>query len=170
MELLKVLSPGDCYAGVGSRETPPEVLEIMRKAAGRLSARGLILRSGGARGADKAFESGVPADGAKEIYLPWPRYELHSSLLYQPPAQAFEVAAAYHPGWDRLSEGGRKLMARNAQQVLGAALDRPARFVLCWTKDGGPSGGTGQAIRIAAGHGIPVFNLMNMMGGRRHGP
>jgi hypothetical protein len=49
--------------------------------------------------------------------------------------------------------------------VLGAALDSPAACVVCWTPDGGLDGddpraeGTGQALRIAARHGIAVFNL-----------
>ena len=40
------------------------------------------------------------------------------------------------------------------QQVLGVSLDSPAEFVLCWTADGEASGGTGQALRIAAIHGL----------------
>lgn len=60
-------------------------------------------------------------------------------------------------------------MARNGHQVLGATLDQPVSFVLCWTPDGAESeaqrtrdtGGTGQAIALASRHGIPVFNLAN---------
>jgi hypothetical protein len=39
------------------------------------------------------------------------------------------------------------------------------RFVLCWTANGSTdglqrdTGGTGQALRIAAAHGIQIFNL-----------
>lgn len=160
--LLDTLAPGDAYAGVGSRETPAEIVEIMRRVAGRLSARGLVLRSGGARGADQAFESGVPAGAAKEIFLPWKGFESHRSTLYRPPEQAFEIAARFHPRWEQLSPANRKLMARNSQQVLGADLSNPSKFILCWTVDGKATGGTGQAIRVAHGHGIPVFNLRNM--------
>ena len=34
-----------------------------------------------------------------------------------------------------------------------------SKFVICWTKNGKGTGGTGQAIRIAKGFGIPVFDL-----------
>lgn len=63
------------------------------------------------------------------------------------------------------------LMGRNVHQVLGDDLDNRdaySRFVLCFTADGadgvalktsGLTGGTGQAIRIAADFGVPVFNL-----------
>lgn len=44
------------YAGIGSRETPMEVLELMTKASTWLGARGYTLQSGGAIGADMAFE------------------------------------------------------------------------------------------------------------------
>ena len=44
-------------------------------------------------------------------------------------------------------------------------LDAASSFVLCWTPTpastgaGRASGGTGQALRIAVGHGIAVLNL-----------
>ena len=76
-----------------------------------------------------------------------------------------QMAAAHHPAWERLGRGARSLHARNCHQILGRDLDDPVSFVVCWTPDGatthpGPStGGTGQALRIAAAHDIPVFNL-----------
>jgi hypothetical protein len=50
-------------------------------------------------------------------------------------------------------------MARNAMQVLGPDLDTPSKVVVCWTKNGKTSGGTGQALRISLYHGVPIFNL-----------
>lgn len=44
------------YAGIGSRETPMEVLELMTKASTWLGTKGYTLQSGGAIGADMAFE------------------------------------------------------------------------------------------------------------------
>ena len=58
------------YAGVGGRETPAHVLNLMTRIAQGLTKVGGILRSGGARGADTAFEAG--AGSAKEIFLPYP--------------------------------------------------------------------------------------------------
>jgi predicted Rossmann fold nucleotide-binding protein DprA/Smf involved in DNA uptake len=46
---------GMIYAGIGSRETPKEVLKSMTNYAKELSATGWVLRSGGADGADTAF-------------------------------------------------------------------------------------------------------------------
>ncbi|PZR90892.1 MAG: hypothetical protein DI537_17555 [Stutzerimonas stutzeri] len=73
------------------------------------------------------------------------------------------IARHFHPAWDRCSQGAKKLHMRNVPQVLGQTLSSPARFVLCWTKDGGATGGTGQAIRIADAIGIPVLNLQRSL-------
>lgn len=143
------------YAGIGSRETPVETLRLMTRIARSLGARGYVLRSGAAPGADSAFEDGAKR---KEIYLPWKGFNGHASVRLPKPA-AFRMAAAHHPAWDRLSDAARALHARNSQQVLGLNLDEPARMVICWTPYGRGEGGTGQAIRIARAHHIPVFDL-----------
>lgn len=51
-----------------------------------------------------------------------------------------------------------KLQARNSYQILGLDLNTPSNFVICWTKNGKGSGGTGQAIRIARAYNIPIFD------------
>ena len=60
------------YTGVGSRNTPQEVLDIMILIGEYLAKGEYCLRSGGAAGADKAFETGCDnANGNKRIYVPW---------------------------------------------------------------------------------------------------
>jgi predicted Rossmann fold nucleotide-binding protein DprA/Smf involved in DNA uptake len=58
------------YAGTGSRKTPPETLVIIKKLAGLLERKGWLLRSGGADGADTAFEQGVMDARHRAIFLP----------------------------------------------------------------------------------------------------
>lgn len=161
------------YAGIGSRKTPPEILDLMRHAGSALASSGWVLRTGMAAGADQAFYRGASAHGALEFYLPWPTFEAQARIdagaqqyvLASPTPAAYELAAQFHRAWPRLSRSVRSLHARNAHQVLGPDLASPARFVLCWTPDGSLDGqgrrvgGTGQALRIAHGHAIPVFNL-----------
>lgn len=153
------------YAGIGSRETPADICDLMRLIATVLEDRGLTLRSGGAGGADLAFEAGTSSDRSREIFIPWRGFN-GSRSPYFPDGrdaaitrQAAEIAEAAHPAWDRCSDGAKRLHTRNVHQVLGLRLDSPVRFVLAWTKDGRASGGTGQAIRIAEARGIPVLNL-----------
>jgi hypothetical protein len=133
-----------------------------------LNKEGLTLRSGGARGADSAFEEG--AGSQKEVFLPWQGfnsryggvkekngYRLASS---QPGWKgALETVDTYHPSPEKLSPPGRLLMARNAMQILGGDLKTPSKFVVCWTLGGKETGGTSQALRIARDHNIPIFNL-----------
>jgi hypothetical protein len=147
------------YAGIGSRETPRQVLEAFESIAQWLGKQNCILRSGGAEGADSAFERGCDAvHGPKEIFLPWKGFNGSKSTLIVSDSQAFEIAAKYHPYWPHLNQGAQKLQARNSHQILGQDLRTPSDFVICWTKDGSGAGGTGQAIRIANAGKIPVFD------------
>ena len=137
------------FAGIGSRETPPDVLRPMSVIGRTLTFDGHILRSGGARGADQAFESfAVPE--RKEIF-----YAADAAKNWS----WFPHAQKYHPRWGKLTTYAKELHARNSAIICGKDLHTPVDFVVCWTCDGGPTGGTGQALRIAADLGIPVFNL-----------
>jgi hypothetical protein len=148
------------YTGVGSRQTPPPVLDIMREAGRRLALLGWTLRSGHAEGADPAFEEGCDAaGGAKEIFLPWAGFNGSTSSFHGAPAAAFEIAKRIHPAWDALTDYVRKCQARDIQQVLGPALDKPSLAVIAWTEGGALVGGTATALRLAAERGIMALNL-----------
>ena len=152
--------PFKYYAGIGSRATPTNVKAKMTLIARQLSKSSFCLRSGGAQGADEAFEKGAVQ---KQIFLPWNGFNgrIVDNNQYAVPPENNSFVEKYHPNPKRLSDAGRKLMSRNSYQVLGPNLDDPVDFLICWTKDGKASGGTGQAIRIANDYGIPVFNLKN---------
>ena len=151
------------YAGIGARATPPEILSLMTRAAFALTKRGYVLRSGHAIGADSAFERGAGRDA--QIFLPAAGWRGSASAFHpdtlgdQLWGRARAIAAEHHSAFAGLSAFVQALHTRNVFQVLGPALGSPAEFVLCWTADGEASGGTGQALRIAASHGVPVFNL-----------
>lgn len=127
-------------------------------------AGGWRLRSGAAQGADQAFEAGAP--GA-ETYLPWEKYEREAlaqmghrfRILKAPSQAAIELVDKYHPAADRLSQGARKLHARNGHIVLGRTLDDPVDAIIAWTQDAKMLGGTAGALRIALDYDIPVLNL-----------
>lgn len=144
------------YAGIGSRETPIDLKDDIKTIVEFLDKKGYILRSGGAPGADTFFEEHT---NNKEIFLPWRGFNGNKSLLFNPTPESFNLAQKYHPNWGRLSYGAKKLMARNCHQVLGLDLKTPVKFIICWTKDGKATGGTGQALRMAEDLKIPVYNL-----------
>ena len=141
----------------------------MTQLAQDLMEVGYILRSGGATGADTAFELKIGNPGYKEIWLPWEGFNNNPSKLFLPSTlerypvckQAIEIAKKYHPTWDKLKYGAQRMMVRNVFQVYGKMLQYPVDFIVCWTKDGKATGGTGQAIRIAMDNNIPVFNLFH---------
>lgn len=150
------------YTGIGSRETPQSILSLMKDYSVKMAKDNHILRSGGANGADSAFEEGCLSENGKmEIYLPWKGFENKSGNGYisDIPKEAFDIAAKFHPNWNACSFGARKLHSRNICQILGKDLNTKTDLVVCWTKDGKASGGTGQAIRIAEHYGIRILNL-----------
>lgn len=152
------------YTGIGSRKTSEDDCARITSLAMSLSFMGWTLRSGGADGADAAFELGA---NEKEIYLPWKRFNRNTSPLFEVTDEAIERSLEFHPAAGRLTPAVRKIMGRNLYQVLGKDLQTPSRFVVCWTPfptehafDSSKAiGGTGQALRIAKHYGIPIYNM-----------
>lgn len=171
------------YTGVGSRETPANILKLMEDVGFALASQGWTLRSGGAVGADQAFENGmfryVGLDGPyswtpAEIYLPWSGYENHykqthgglnilpSDIKLDDERIAECMAMAIHPAWEACKIGAKKMHTRNVYQVLGRTLDKPSKMLIAWTRldgKGNPKGGTATAINLATENGIQCFNL-----------
>jgi len=156
------------YAGIGSREIPTTIQKQMTAIARRLNSMGYCLRSGGAEGADDAFEKGATN---KQIFLPWNGFNdrYSNGTDYIVPELNLDLVQKYHPSASKLSQGAQKLMSRNSYQVLGPNLTDPVEFVLCWTVDGKKKGGTAQAIRIAEDYKIPIFNFGSSDGLKKFG-
>jgi hypothetical protein len=162
------------WTGVGSRKAADDrgLTKYLKAIGFALCSRGGILRSGGAEGADEAFEYGWMSwwyhaapdqrpSARAEIYLPWKGYNGHSSPLYtsEPDPEALRIASEIHPNWKACTPPARKMHARNIHQVLGQDLKTPSDVVVCWTPDGEKKGGTRTAIICAELHDVPVVNL-----------
>ena len=172
------------YAGIGSRSTPPDVLQAMRSIGHTLAEMGWILRSGNAPGADLAFQEGawqhlitIPEQEVPrvEVYLPWrefgagDRVQPSTRWYNSPTPDAIGLAFEVHPSGRRLSRGATALHARNGHQILGYDLASPVDAVICWTPDGAETldainrgtGGTGQGLRVARlkAPDAQIFNL-----------
>lgn len=151
------------YAGIGSRETPDDILKAIRSIGKYLASNKILLRSGGAKGADTAFEAGCDlVDGEKQIFLPYRFFNRNESPFFTVTREARLLAKHFHPAWEHLGDKGRDFMGRNAYQVLGLGLSTPVDFIVCWTKNGRIDGGTGQALRMADHYCIPIINLGSM--------
>lgn len=128
------------YAGIGSRQSPADIIALMERVAAHLAKQGNMLYSGGADGADTAFEDGCKSvNGDMTIFLPsagWNRRPRKEPYVVPDWTPAIEIASKAHPGWMYLGEFVQKLHARNVHQVLGTDLKSPVDFVVCWTPDG----------------------------------
>ena len=154
------------YTGIGSRKTPPSVLVDMVDIARACELNKIGLRSGGAIGADRAFESG--AGNSLISYRP---NDVMSERAYELAKQFYEPHSIREFGrrWSSVKPYVKNLMTRNVYQVLGDNLDDPSRFLICWTPDGCESsvtrtkatGGTGQAIAVATAFQVEIINLYN---------
>lgn len=172
------------YTGVGSRETPKDILEFIEQVGYWLAQRGYTGRSGSAEGADKAFEKGFydylysqqtqNVSVGFEAYLPWKgfsdiqpdQYHIVTPNLpnYQ---EAVDIVSQIHPAWNKLGRGARALHTRNVYQVLGTDLQHKSCVLFCYAqptrnKRGiitGVKGGTNTAVQLAMQHNIPIYNF-----------
>lgn len=163
------------YAGIGSRRSPDDICDLMTEIAREFARRGVVLRSGGAERADKAFERGAGAlaeiyhsgEYMQEPVIAWSRDPNHATHFYGSPLGHYEIAERFHQAWGSCSSWARALHARNVSQNLGLYPGETpvSSSVVCWTPDGSldgssrTAGGTGQALRIAAAYGVHVVNL-----------
>jgi hypothetical protein len=138
------------------------VLAELTTRGAHAAARGWTINSGHADGADYAFEVGARQNCV--VYLPWDGFNSKLPILgvarvVQRTDELDDLVRRFHPSPGKLTDGGWAMMRRNAYQVLGHDLNDPVDAVVCWTRDGAVTGGTGHAIRIAAHRGIPVINM-----------
>lgn len=156
------------YTGVGSRETPSDILDLMTRIAGKLATQGWILRSGGAGGADTAFLRGAIAGGGSyENYVAWKGFSKEFTEILPDYEKSFNVLTNVENINPRiysrsLKDAVLRLHSRNVNQVLGMNLNTPSKFVILYAPEGGANkvtGGTNTAYQVAKYFDIPVFNL-----------
>ena len=166
------------FAGVGSRETPPDVLALLVRLGRTLTDLGWTLSSGDAVGADRAFYEGALqsprfSEVGCRIYLAWNgvggRYHDPDNGFYDatqftetyPQAEALALAA--RGSFEGLGRGGRALHTRNVFQIYGHTLKEPVSCVLFWAvpqgRSGKVKGGTSTAVTLAQQAGIKTINL-----------
>lgn len=141
------------YAGIGARATPYDVLARMTSVAACLRAAGWHLRSGGAIGADTAFEEGAGTDATIVTV------DKFRGLDPGRIKRAHEIAEAHHPAWAKCGAFARDLLARNVVVLLGPGLNDPVSLVLYWRPESATRGGTLHALRVASTWGIPALSI-----------
>lgn len=149
----------DFYAGIGSRvvKDDPQLFSKMVDIGAAMAERGWFLRSGGAIGADTAFERGAGPAPDDEIFLA--KQRMGTPGIVDIRDVHYRFVRNFHEAPDALSDYATKLMARNGCQIFGVDFVNPSSAVICWTPGGAEKGGTRMAIRLAERAGIPVINL-----------
>jgi hypothetical protein len=151
-------------SGIGSRETPENILTEMTIVGSFCRENKIMVRSGHADGADFAFEFG--AQQACVAYLPWQGFNRQktsqaSKILVDNSfwGPLMECAQRFHPAWNNLREPVRRLMARNVAIILSERLNLPSNVVVCWTPNAQLVGGTAHALKVAMSNNIPIINM-----------
>lgn len=162
------------YAGVGSRETPDDVLLLMIRLGRTLADVGYTLSSGDAIGADRAFWFGATlsprhAEIGCRIYLHKDGYQGR----FNNPKLGFLVATQFKETWEKaqalasaarggfygLGAGGIALHTRNVFQIYGHTLRAPVQALYYWATPKGKmekvSGGTNTAVQIGIKANLP---------------
>jgi hypothetical protein len=134
------------------------------------ASQGHTLRTGNATGVDQAFARGANQIDPTlvELYLPWRSYNRDAvvpgnvvHVLDDYPRQVVDdlvyEASGFHPAWNKLKQGGRKLMARNGTIIRGK--NAPLVELVLAMPSHVLGGGTGQGMRLAEGLGIEVIDL-----------
>ena len=152
------------YAGIGSRQTPKQIIEMMKIIAILLAHDSHVCSTGACQGADQAFAEGaLMAGGPVQLHIPWKSYEqawraklkgnIRTCILNDSDVEAYNSVSMFHPAFEKLSPSVKALHARNYNILKNSS------FIVCWTENGQPIGGTGQAIRIATYFHLPIYNL-----------
>jgi hypothetical protein len=176
------------YTGIGARKTPLYIMHMMGQVSQVLEAKGFVLRSGCAVGADAGFEDALlHPEISSEIYIPNKNFPSKMGAGFQKhyivPKDKFGSGSTglyrhamhlirtdkIHKGWDYCNPTVKDLHNRNMFQVLGLDLKTPSKFTICFTTDGAKkygdttriTGGSGTAVNASDLNGVEVFNLGN---------
>lgn len=170
------------WTGIGTRDTPPAQHRVATWVGFHTTKIGGVLRSGGAKGSDIAFQQGVELfcdrnqlspGWRQQIYLPqpsfnglfaYPAYGYIDSLALPAWEEAEAIAATLHPAWHRCHGFARRAHVRNVFQILGHELNTPSEFLVFYkepTASGQITGGTATAYNLAMRYGIPCYNLFH---------
>lgn len=144
------------YTGIGSRNTPPDMLSLMTAIAWKYNELGYRLRSGGAMGADTAFQLGSGKNC--NIYVPLP-HSYGTKQWQKWEGLAKEVCESFNLNLSSMKPFTQYLIIRNMPQVIGLDGEPLSERVVCWTPNGEMVGGTRYALRLAEMRNVPIFNL-----------
>ena len=150
------------YAGIGHRNTPEKVRDMMTNIGSQLAQMGFILRSGNAIGADQAWEEGVTRK-MKEIFIVSRKHSCPFGIIPKFTQEQWDFVVSHYPGgskaFGKQNEYVQKLFLRNLNILCGKNLDDKVDFVAYWHEGEHCDGGTGHTVAMAKTLEIPCLNI-----------
>lgn len=153
------------YVGVGPMTAGEDMCAQAKIFGQAMAEMGWTLRSGGAEGLDEAFERGaLEGNGKTEIFIPSAdfrkRFKSSDKVIHtlDKHIEAMREVAPLHENWSQLGTTVQMFLTRIPFCLFGEKLDKPAHFVVGWSKHY-PHTGAGIVLKMAEMAGIPAFNL-----------
>lgn len=148
------------------REFPSEIKNSLYNISSKLIAKGITIRI---NGDDKDFLTKLQAlsDIHIEVYIPWRNFNEINSKHYFNTATSKDLARKHFPGYDRITDAVKAMLARNVRMIFGDNNKSIALCLITWSKDGASrisevtkeTGKSSFIIRLASSYGFPVINI-----------
>lgn len=148
------------------RDFPLEVKEKLYTLASKLIAKGYTIRI---NGDDKEYTEKFMklSDTHVEVYIPWKGFNNIESKHYYSNLTAKEIARKFFPGWEKITDSVKSLLARNVRMLFGDKNNSISMCLITWSEKGESrvaelTKDTGKAyfiIKVAATYGFPVVNI-----------
>ena len=160
------------YSCIGSRVLTAAQIVICSRLGYWIVYHGHQMHSGNAPGADQAFAKGANLIHPElvHLHLPWYNFERHAihdenvvHNLDELPERELRiytsVAAKFHPRFEFLSQGVKKLMIRNSSILMPPPDCFLVDMCLALPSEKKGGGGTGQGMRIAEHEKVKLIDL-----------
>jgi len=165
----------DAYVPVAiyvDRNFPPEVKTSLYNIASKLINKKITVR---VNGDDKEFCERLASlsDSHVEIYIPWKGFNDFESKHRWNTQTSKHIAQLHFPGWDKIPDTVKALLARNVRMIFGDRNNSIALCVITWSKDGASrateitkdTGYSSFIIKVASIYGFPVINIAKQSAG-----
>lgn len=151
-------------ACIGSREISREMEQKLQKIGRFIAQQGWDVYSGNALGSDVSYATGANEvnPNAVKLFQPWQTYNsehfaIGNVIISKHEPEWVEIARRHHPIYDKLTQGAKKMMDRNAGIIINS---QAVCAVLNHSKPG--FGGTGHGWRIAEEFKRPRIDLSSL--------
>lgn len=148
------------------RDFPPEVKNSLYNIASKLINKKLTVR---VNGDDKDFYDRINtlSDNHLEVYTPWKNFNNIETKHYYNTLTSKHIANQHFPGWEKIPDGVKAMLARNVRMMFGDKNNSIALCLITWSKDGASKASevtkdTGRSsfiIKMSSSFGFPVVNI-----------